>query len=298
MMDAHLDRFLNILQQERGFSANTIVAYQNDLNQFRSWLIAGDLPQGLERIKSWVGLTEQHVSSYVIAMRDGGHYAPSSIARKIAALKSFCQYLAAEQVVNVDPAIAVTAPKVERFAPRSMTQDEIERLLAGPTNRPDSTRPEAVRDRAMLAVMYSTGMRVSELVALDSLDVNPSLGLVRCKGRGGRERVVPLNPEACEALINYLDGPRKALDPKGSIALFLNHRGARLTRQGFWLILKNYASDAGIEGITPHTLRHSFARHAVENGADLKEVQRRLGHVSISTTQVYRQLATASSQAD
>jgi len=290
-MDAYLDRFLNDLRDERGFSTNTIVAYQNDLNQFRNWLIAGELPSGLERIKSWKGLTEEHVAAYVSAMRDGGHYAPSSIARKIAALKSFCQYLEAEGVVDADPALSITAPKVERFAPRSMSRDEVERLLAGPVNRPDSNRPEAVRDRAMLAVMYSTGMRVSELVALDSLDVNPSLGLVRCKGRGGRERVVPLNPEACEALINYLDGPRKALDPKGSLALFLNHRGARLTRQGFWLILKNYASEAGIEGITPHTLRHSFARHAVENGADLKEVQRRLGHVSISTTQVYRQLA-------
>jgi integrase/recombinase XerD len=293
MMELQLERFLEVLSVERGFSDNTIAAYQNDLSQFNAWLTNGDRPADLPRIGGWDSLTQAHVDEYVEWMRAKGTYAPSSIARKIAALKSFCQYLKIEGIVKFDPAQGLSAPKVERFTPRSMTQSEMERLLAAPVQRPDAHRPEAVRDRAMLEMMYSTGMRVSEMVALDVEDVDPVLALVRCAGRGGRERHVPLSSEACDAVTAYLESARKALDLTGDPALFLNHRGRRLTRQGFWLILKTYAANVGIDDITPHTLRHSFAAHALEGGADLREVQRRLGHVSISTTQVYRQLTAA-----
>jgi len=292
-MESQLQRFLDVLSVERGFSDNTIAAYQNDLSQFIAWLTNGDRPADLPRIGGWESLTQDHVDEYVEWMRGRGTYAPSSIARKIAALKSFSQYLTIEGVVESDPARGIAAPKVERFTPRSMSQLEIERLLAAPVERPDAHRPEAVRDKAMLEMMYSTGMRVSEMVALDVEDVDPVLALVRCAGRGGRERQIPLSSEACDAVTAYLDSARKALSLTGDPALFLNHRGRRLTRQGFWLILKTYAANVGIEDITPHTLRHSFAAHALEGGADLREVQRRLGHVSISTTQVYRQLTAA-----
>lgn len=292
-MELQLERFLKVLSAERGFSDNTIAAYQNDLSQFSAWLTDGDRPVDLPRISAWQSLTQAHVDEYVEWMRGRGVYAQSSIARKIAALKSFCQYLALEGVVKSDPAQGLAAPKVERFTPRSMSQSEIERLLAAPVERPDAHRPEAVRDKAMLEMMYSTGMRVSEMVSLNVNDADPMLALVRCAGRAGRERRVPLSAEACDALTAYLETARKALDLTGDEALFLNHRGRRLTRQGFWLILKTYAANVGIDDITPHTLRHSFAAHALEGGADLREVQRRLGHVSISTTQVYRHLTAA-----
>jgi integrase/recombinase XerD len=289
-MEFQIHRFLEILSVERGFSGNTIAAYQNDLSQFSGYLSSTTETVPAGAISSWEGLTDDHVHDYVRWMDERGTYAPSSIARKIAAIKSFCAFLANEGVVDHDPAAKLSAPKVERFAPRAMSQFEIERLLEAPSLRVDANRPEAIRDSAMLTVMYSTGMRVSELIALDLDDVDPTLALVQCAGRGGRERRIPLSSEACNALTEYIESARRALNPFGESALFLNHRGRRLTRQGFWLILKNYANSTGISDITPHTLRHSFAAHALKEGAELREVQRRLGHVSISTTQVYRQI--------
>jgi integrase/recombinase XerD len=153
--------------------------------------------------------------------------------------------------------------------------------------------PEALRDRAMLEVLYATGMRVSELVSLDLEDIDPVAGSIRCQGKAGRSRVVPLGQRAVEATQLYLQKAREQIARAETKPLFVNHRGGRLTRQGFWLILKSYAEKAGIEGITPHTLRHSFATHALKKGAELRDVQQLLGHVSISTTQVYRQLANA-----
>lgn len=289
-MEFQIQRFLEILSVERGFSGNTIAAYQNDLSQFSAYLSSTTETVPAGPIASWEGLTPEHVHDYVRWMDERGTYAPSSIARKIAAIKSFCVFLANEGIVDRDPAVKLSAPRVERFAPRAMTLLEVERLLEAPSLRVDANRPEAVRDSAMLTVMYSTGMRVSELIALDIDDVDTALALVQCSGRGGRERRIPLSSEACNALGDYVESARRALNPFGESALFLNHRGRRLTRQGFWLILKNYANSTGITDITPHTLRHSFAAHALKDGAELREVQRRLGHVSISTTQVYRQI--------
>lgn len=296
-MQSQVRRFLEMLTTERGFSANTIAAYQNDLNQFTKFLAKSHDAPGLPAVRNWGMLTDRHVNRYVAWMGEHEDYAPSTLARKIAALKSFCQYLAVEKIVETDPAANLTAPKVERFAPRAISIDEVDHLLTQPITGPGADRPESLRDKAMLELIYATGMRVSELVSLDLDDLDMTRHVVRCAGRGGRERWVPLGRSASIATEVYLQVARSALDLYSEDALFLNHRGRRLTRQGFWLILKTYARQAGIADITPHTLRHSFATHALQDGADLRDIQRQLGHVSISTTQVYRQLTESPSPA-
>jgi integrase/recombinase XerD len=187
----------------------------------------------------------------------------------------------------------MASPKVEKYVPRAISQEEVDRLLAQPCNKQESNRPEAIRDLAMLETLYATGMRVSELVAMNTGDIDLERGVVRCSGKSGRQRFVPIRPSAVAALNDYLTDGRPALALSDQDALFLNHRGTRLTRQGFWLILKSYAQQAGIGDITPHTLRHSFATHAIRQGTQLRDVQQMLGHVSISTTQVYRQVASS-----
>ena len=297
-MQTQVRRFLEVLSTERGFSTNTIAAYQNDLNQFTLFLTRNHDQADPSAIDSWSALTEAHVNRYVAWMSEREDYAPSTLARKIAAIKSFCQYLLQERIVADDPAVNLVAPKVERYAPRAMTQDEVELLLGQPLAGQDRHRPESLRDKAMLELIYASGMRVSELVSLDLEDVDLAHRVARCAGRAGRERWIPLGRNALDALDTYLRDARGALDIYGERALFLNHRGRRLTRQGFWLILKTYARQAGIEDITPHTLRHSFATHALQVGVDLRDIQRQLGHVSISTTQVYRQLTEAASEVE
>jgi integrase/recombinase XerD len=180
---------------------------------------------------------------------------------------------------------------VDKYVPRAITPDEVDRLLSEPLRDAQTSRPEALRDHAMLETLYSTGMRVSELVSLDLGDIDLGAASVRCSGKAGRSRFVPLRPTAVGALSRYLDDGRPAIAVSEDGALFLNHRGSRLTRQGFWLILKVYAERADVGDITPHTLRHSFATHALKHGVGLRDVQQMLGHVSISTTQVYRRLA-------
>jgi integrase/recombinase XerD len=211
----------------------------------------------------------------------------------MAAIKSFFNFLTAEGQLRGDPGARMTAPRVEKYTPRSISASEVERLLLQPGKEGGSAarRPEAARDRAMLETLYATGMRVSELVALDCEDVNLLERRMRCAGRTTRERLLPLRDSAIEAIDTYLFQARPLLALREESALFLNHRGSRLTRQGFWLILKSYANKAEIADITPHTLRHTFATHALGRGADLREVQQLLGHVSISTTQVYRRMA-------
>lgn len=313
-----VERFLQVLQTQRGFSINTIFAYRNDLTQFVAYLgrpngaaddptppnggyareADGDIVEG--GMDRWEELTAGHLTSYLLHLR-GRDYASSTVARKTAAIKSFCHFLSGEGRVESDATTRLASPKVDKYVPRAITQDEVERLLRQPGDTGASTaRPEAMRDRAMLETLYATGMRVSELVALNTIDIDREAGNIRCAGRTGRERVVPMTEGATGSIDRYLNEARPAVhadDP----ALFLNHRGTRLTRQGFWLILKSYAQRADISDITPHTLRHTFATHAVQRGMDLREVQQRLGHVSISTTQVYRRMAaraTARIQAD
>ncbi len=314
-MQGSIERFLNVLETERGFSVNTIFAYRNDLAQFLAFLRGESVEEGgreiaasasddsaavsdlalLPRVQQWDQLSDQHLTSYLLYLRSR-KYASSTVARKMAAIKSFFNFLISEGVMQGDPSARMSAPKVDKYTPRSISPSEVERLLEQP-GKENGKRPEASRDRAMLETLYSTGMRVSELVALDCEDVDLTTACMRCAGRTVRERKVPLRASAVSAIDHYLQHARPALILRDERALFLNHRGNRLTRQGFWLILKSYANRAEIADITPHTLRHTFATHALGRGADLREVQQLLGHVSISTTQVYRRLAATPSRA-
>lgn len=289
-MEDRIERFLSDLQSERGFSANTIAAYRNDLLQFTAYIVNPPQEDRIEAVRGWNELAETHVGAYVLHLRERS-YAPSTVARKTAAIKSFCHALHAGQETSSDIGKALSSPKVERYVPKAITEEEIARLLAQP-GADGSPKPEAIRDSAMLETLYATGMRVSELVALDLTDLDLGGGSVTCAGKAGRTRVVPLTQRAILAVDRYLREARPLLAAEGTTPLFVNHRGGRLTRQGFWLILKGYAERAGIADITPHTLRHSFATHAVRDGAELRDVQQLLGHVSLATTQIYRELAS------
>lgn len=292
-MEDRIEPFLGQLEAERGFSPNTIAAYRNDLQQV--WAYATNPPASdhVDGISAWTQLTPEHVAAYLLSLRERA-YAASTIARKTAALKSFLSVLHRDGVIAADYGTSLSSPRVDRYVPKTISLAEIDQLLAQPLNE-GSTKPEAVRDWAMLEVLYATGMRVSELVALNLADVDLDQGHVHCQGKANRGRQVPLTQRSIIAIATYLENGRPQLaDAPEVTPLFLNHRGGRLTRQGFWLILKAYAQRAGIEDITPHTLRHSFATHAVRNGAELRDVQQVLGHVSIATTQIYRQLANES----
>jgi len=289
-LQSEVDRFLASLGRERQFSENTIAAYRNDLSQFRDYLQAPPAEDQLAAIEDWKELTSDHLMRYLLYLKQRD-YAASTVARKTAALKTFSQYLQQSGVLRADPSADLVPPRVDRFIPRAISEEEIERLMDQPRKALDAGSPEAFRDLAMLETLYSSGMRVSELVALDLSDVDLERAQVRCPGKGGRSRIVPLRPAACASLSDYLERGRGNMVAPDQNALFVNHRGGRLTRQGFWLILKSYADQAGVSDITPHTLRHSFAAHALKSGADLRDVQQLLGHVSISTTQVYRRIA-------
>jgi integrase/recombinase XerD len=317
-MQSDIETFLQVLEGDRGFSVNTIFAYRNDLTQFLAFLRGEQVANGQRSepdaevngqtamsalpppavVDAWSELTDDHLTSYVLFLRDR-QYASSTVARKMAAIKSFFNYLATQGQLRGDPGSRMSSPKVDRYTPRSISASEVERLLALPVKDAEagSPRPEAVRDRAMLETLYATGMRVSELVALDCDDVDLTARHMRCAVRTSRERRLPLRPSAIDAIDHYLAHGRPMLLLREEQALFLNHRGNRLTRQGFWLILKSYANRAEIADITPHTLRHTFATHALHGGADLREVQKLLGHVSISTTQVYRRMTNGQASA-
>lgn len=282
-MQDSVQRFLHALEVASEFSANTVSAYRNDLKQFVNYL------HDHHDIRSWAEVQPTHLTSYILNMRER-EYASSTIARKTAAVKSFFGYMSREGLLRADPAETLASPRVEKYVPKAMTEHEIQALLREPSK---DTSVESARDCAMLHVLYSTGMRVSELVSLDLDDVDTSAGTIQCTGKQNRQRSIEIGAEAIVALRDYLETSRPAIARgTGEAALFLNHRGSRLTRQGFWLILKGYAERAGVHDITPHTLRHSFATHQITRGRDLGDVQRILGHVSISTTQVYQRLAT------
>ncbi len=279
-MREHLDHFLTHLKDERKLSANTSSAYRTDLEQFIQFVGERD-KQGLEE------LDRQDVLAFLLFLKER-RYAPSTLARRTAAVKSFCAYLHTQKILAVDPTADLDSPRVDRTPPKSITVNLVDELLELPLT---GTGPESLRDKAMLELLYATGMRVSELVALEIADVDLETGAVRCGGPK-KVRMLPITGSTITAMEEYNDIARPQLargNPKGDTALFLNHRGKRLTRQGFWLILKRYAEKLGAHELTPHTLRHSFAAHMLANGADLRAVQTLLGHASISTTQIYQQ---------
>jgi len=284
-MRQHIHDFLTCLREEKGYSNNTIVAYRNDLSQFEQFL------EEHNGASSWGQVRKRHLVEYVNNLRHEREYASATVARKVAATKSFFHYLVERGVVKEDPTANLDSPKVRKYLPASLCKEDVERLLTAPLEH-DSIR--SLRDSALLELLYATGMRVSEIVDLDVDHVDLEANTVHCVSTGARskERTIPIYPRAAEALRRYLTESRtKLLRDEGEEALFLNHRGRRLTRQGLWLIIRKYVEEVGIEGpVTPHTLRHSFATHMLNGGADVREVQGLLGHANISTTQVYAQL--------
>jgi len=285
-MDDHIGHFLNFMSVEKGASSNTVAAYKNDLQQFDSFVASIN---GNGKAREWERAERQLIVEYLLSLREK-NYAEATVARKVAAIKSFFQYLQAEGTIHGNPAESLESPRVGRSLPKPLSVTEVDELLEQPMKR---NTPEARRDRAMLELLYATGLRVTELVSLDIDDVNMSGPYVRCMGKGSKERTIPIHDQAAGAVTEYLDDGRAALVKNRKVsALFVNRRGERLTRQGFWLILKQYAKEANIATpVTPHTLRHSFATHMLRGGAPLRNVQELLGHANISTTQVYTQIA-------
>jgi len=284
-MQEQIDQFLDYLKAEKGYSSNTLAAYQNDLGQYHIFLQS--LPPE-QRPRGWGNVTRDHIISYILEMKER-EYASSTVARKVAAVKSFFKFLEATGQIKENPAKDMETPRAEKHLPATITAEEVDKLMAAPSGDAPATQ----RDRAMLELLYATGLRVSELVALSINDVDLDAGSVRCLGKGKKERLLPIYDRAREALAAYINEGRPKLLGKNSEeeALFLNRRGTRLTRQGLWLIIKRYVEEVGIrENVTPHTLRHSFATHMLSGGADLRAVQQMLGHANISTTQIYTQV--------
>jgi integrase/recombinase XerD len=277
-----IDAYLTHLVEEKGYSENTLAAYRNDLSQFLSFLS--------RHVSDWTEVDRNLIINYILYMKDR-EYASSTVARKVAAIKSFFHHLVASGAITDDPTATLDSPKVKKRLPRTISDADAERLLAEPAK---SSTPKALRDRALLELLYATGMRVTEAVSLNIDDLNlPSANVRVRRKKEGQERVLPLYDRAGKALELYLQKGRLPLvrDPEEP-ALFLNHRGQRLTRQGLWLIIKAYVEKSGIDvQVTPHTLRHSFATHKLREGVGLHEIQKLLGHANISTTQVYTQIS-------
>jgi len=284
---------LEFLAVEKGASGNTIAAYRNDLGQMDEFLASSGKLSGNGNGSGahWLSINQSQVFDYILHLK-AQSYAEATVARKVAAVKSFFSFLQAEGKVKVNPTETLASPKVGKSLPKPLTVQEIDELLEQPMRR---NSPEAKRDRAMLELMYATGLRVTELVSLDVGDAqlegdHPTIKLM---GKGNRERLIPLLEQPVQEVTEYVRFARPRLvGERDEHALFVNRRGERLTRQGFWLILKGYAAEAGIQGrVTPHTLRHSFATHMLRGGMDIHKVQELLGHANISTTQVYTQVS-------
>ncbi len=281
-MDALVDRFLEHLVVERGLAQNSLEAYRRDLTRYSAYLKG--------RRKRVTALDRAEVPRYLLALREA-ELSPRSVARHLSAIRQFHRFLAREGHAAEDPTSHLESPRPWRRLPTVLSCDEVDRLLA-----PREARtPQEFRDRAMLELLYASGLRVSELVGLRLADLNLAVGIVRVLGKGDKERLVPLGDAAAESLRAYLAHGRSRLEKRRpSPHLFLGRHGRGLTRQMFWQILKRYVRAAGItKSASPHTLRHSFATHLLERGADLRSVQLMLGHADIGTTQIYTHLSRA-----
>lgn len=286
-MQRQIDLFLKFMATEKERSENTIAAYRNDLGQFQSFINSRQ-PKSSKVQPQWSEVSPDDVSAFVEYLINDLTLSPTTAARKVAAIKSIFRHLQENDNITSDPASDVKSPKVQKSPPKSISYKEIVLLLQEPAK---DTTPKGLRDKAILEMLYATGMRVTELINLNVSSVDLDQRTVLCAKDGKRERTVQFSQEVAEYLGKYLERGREIMvihpDEK---SLFLNHRGRRLTRQGLWLIIKGYVEAVGIEeAVTPHTLRHSFAAHMLNSGAELKELQQRLGHASITTTQVYRQ---------
>jgi len=277
-MDRYLDFFFNFLSVEKGLSSNTLNAYGRDLAVYTDYL------KRHEKIADPVAINQLMVLHYLNFLKSRG-LSPRSRARSLSTLRSFHRFLLRENYTEHDPTALLESPRSLPALPRLLSKKEVECLLQAPTG----DTPIAVRDRAMLEVLYATGMRVSELVGLRLGDLKLDIGCLNAFGKGSKQRLIPLGEVAIEILQDYLQNSRhKLLKNLTSEEVFLNVRGKKLSRQGFWKNLRNYALKAEIkQKVYPHMLRHSFATHLLENGADLRSVQTMLGHVDISTTQIY-----------
>jgi len=278
-MDKLFDEFLCDLSYDKGLSKNTQESYGRDIKQFIEYVKENNF--------SIFSVNKTNIIAYLFFLQKSGK-ATSSVSRSLAALRSFYQFLFNNKYIEKNPTLNLESPKIEKKLPQILTIDEVELLL----KQPDPSDPKGNRDKCMLELLYATGIRVSELVTLDVDDINLSMGYIKCSGKGTKDRVIPIGNIALKALSEYIIKYRPMLlRQMEEKSLFVNFHGKRLTRQGFWKIIKYYTKMAHIDKeITPHTLRHCFAAHLLENGADLKSVQEMLGHSDISTTQVYAQI--------
>jgi integrase/recombinase XerD len=277
----HIDEFCDALWLEDGLSRNTLDAYRRDLTQFALWL-----ERQQQKVLYMADQADlQDYLSYKFRLRSRA----SSAARLLSSLKRFYRYALRQRRIPGDPTLNIDAPKLPRGLPKTLTEKDVEKLLAVPP----IDEPRGLRDRAMLETLYASGLRVSELVTLTQPQVSHDMGVVRVIGKGSKERLVPLGEEALSWLTRYAKESRSALlAGKATDALFVTTRGSAMTRQSFWLLIKRYAIQAGIAApISPHTLRHAFATHLLNHGADLRVVQLLLGHSDISTTQIYTHVA-------
>ena len=281
-MNQDIHNFIQYLHQEKQTSENTELSYERDLKKMSLYLTE----HGVNRVDA---VTLEVLNSYIIEQEQSG-LKPATVSRSIASMKAFFHYEELEQKISEDPALNLKAPKVEKKAPSILTTEETDRLLS----QPKENSPKGLRDKAMLELLYATGIRVSELISLKLTDVDLSTGYIACVD-AHKERVIPITPVAKDTLVRYIrEGRPQLVKDENSVWLFTNCAGEAMSRQGFWKLIKSYGKRAGIESeITPHILRHSFAAHLVCSGADLKIVQEILGHSDISTTQVYAHINQA-----
>jgi len=278
MLQYAIDDFLHYLQVEKGLAPNTLSAYEQDLTTYRQFIAK-------ERLKSeWTDVTKLDLIQYFSSLKEDGK-AATTIARNVSSLRMFHRFLLRDGIVNNDVSEHINTPKKPRKLPNVLSTLEVEKLLSI-----NIKTPLDMRNKAMIELLYATGLRVTELIELNQSDFHRTMGFVRCVGKGSKERIIPVGDIALQAVNDYIDTARPKLvkQNKSENALFLNHHGRPLTRQGFWKIIKQLAQEVGIKKqISPHMLRHSFATHLLENGADLRAVQEMLGHEDISTTEIY-----------
>ena len=278
-LENHIQDYLAHLAIERNLSPRTLESYSRDLRQFSSWVAGNSLDAAT--------IERHHLRNYLGARRETG-LSPRSAARSLSAIRGLFRFLVATEALAADPTANIRSPSLWQRVPHTLNTSEIEALLAAP----DTSTTLGLRNRAMFETLYATGLRVSELVGLTTDRVRLDPGFVRIVGKGRKERLVPLGLAAIDWIERYTESGRALLDRDRRPELFLNHRGGTLTRQGFWKILRDHAMKAGIKTqLSPHVIRHSFATHLVENGADLRAVQMMLGHSSLTTTEIYTHVA-------